>query len=68
MHQRETKRKNHIHITETGKKIINKATPHFHTMAMTIEKNLSEEEIEITKTILKKIQTNITGAILGPMI
>ncbi len=64
----EDKRKNHIHLTEAGKKIIKKATPHFHSMAITIEKNLSEAEIEMTKQILKKIQTNITGSVVGPMI
>jgi DNA-binding MarR family transcriptional regulator len=62
------KRKNHIYLTPSGKKIIHKATPHFHLIALLVEKNLTKEEIEMTKNIFKKIQTNITGSVVGPMI
>ena len=65
---KEDKRKNNIYLTETGKEIITKATPHFRSMTETIEKNLNKEEIEITKKILKKIQINITGSISESMI
>jgi DNA-binding MarR family transcriptional regulator len=65
---KEDKRKNHIHLTSDGAKIIEKATPIFILMASTIEKNLKSEEIELAKNILKTIQTNITGSVIGPMI
>lgn len=62
------KRKNHIHLTKKGESILEQAIPHFREMAMLIEKNLSQEEIELSKNIFKKIQKNITGSVLGPMI
>lgn len=65
---KEDKRKNNIHLTKKGKEILKKATPYFHNMAMAIEKNLTQEEIEFTKNIMKKIQININGSISGPMI
>ena len=65
---KEDKRKNNIHITKKGKDILKKATPHFHNMAMAIEKNLTQEEIEFAKNIMKKIQININGSVSGPMI
>jgi DNA-binding MarR family transcriptional regulator len=64
----EDKRKNHIHLTTKGKEIIKIGTPHFHAMALTIEKNLTQEEIEFTKNILKKIQINVNGSVLGSII
>ena len=65
---KEDKRKNNIHITIKGEEILKKAIPHFHKMAMTIEKNLTQEEIVFAKNILKKIQINVNGSVLGPMI
>lgn len=57
---KEDKRKNIISISPKGKAIITKATPHFQKMAMSIEENLSEQEIAFAKEILKKIQKNVT--------
>lgn len=57
----EDKRKNHIHITDEGQTILKKAVPHFRKMARNIESNLTPEEIEQTKLILKKIQHNVSG-------
>jgi len=37
-------------------------------MARLIENNLTEEEIEVAKNIFKKIQKNINGSVVGPMI
>ncbi len=65
---KEDKRKNQIHITDQGMKILKEAIPHFRKMASCIEQNLSNEEIELAKNILKKIQINVTGSISGPMI
>jgi len=65
---KEDKRKNNIHITPKGVEIISEATPYFHTMARLIENNLTEEEIEVAKNIFKKIQKNINGSVVGPMI
>ncbi|MEN8928124.1 MAG: MarR family transcriptional regulator [Flavobacteriales bacterium] len=62
----EDKRKNHIHITSHGTEILEKAIPHFRKMAACIEQNLSVEEIETTKQILKKIQENVTDEFTGP--
>ena len=58
---KEDKRKNHIHITKEGANILEKAIPHFRKMAGKIEQNLTIEEIEVAKKILKKIQENVTN-------
>lgn len=58
---KEDKRKNHIHISEAGKKTIKKAIPHFREMALKIESNLTSEEIETTKKVLKQIQENVSN-------
>jgi len=62
------KRKNHIHLTKKGEKILEKAIPHFREMALLIEKNLTQEEIEFSKEILKKIQKNISNSDIGTTI
>ncbi|MGB1039251.1 MAG: MarR family winged helix-turn-helix transcriptional regulator [Flavobacteriales bacterium] len=59
------KRKNHIHLTKKGEKILEKAIPHFREMAKTIEKNISKEEIESVKKVLKTIQKNVTDEKVG---
>lgn len=57
---KEDKRKNHIHLTMEGQTTLKKAIPHFRKMALSIESNLTPEEIEQTKLILKKIQHNVS--------
>mgnify|MGYP001945257894 CR=1 FL=1 len=61
----EDKRKNHIHLALKGEETLQKAIPHFRKMAKCIEKNLTKEEIEATKQILKTIQKNVTGGEFG---
>ena len=65
---KEDKRKNHIHITEGGAGILEKAIPHFRIMAKNIEQNLTSEEIESTKNILRKIQENVTDEHISPFL
>ena len=62
------KRMNKLILTKEGDKILEKATPVFIEMAGIIESGLTENEIESTITILKKIQQNVIGSVEGPMI
>lgn len=57
---KDDKRKNTIHLAEKGKRILAEATPHFQQMAQLVEQNLTEEDIERAKDILKIIQVNVS--------
>ncbi len=56
------KRANCLYLTEKGRSVVNQATPHFRAMAKLIEKGLTDEEIDQTIKILKKIQQNVDDA------
>jgi DNA-binding MarR family transcriptional regulator len=53
------KRMKHIHLSDKGKMIVDKATPHFRNLAQLIEHDLSSKEIGQTIEVLKKIQKNV---------
>ncbi|MDB4347282.1 MarR family transcriptional regulator [Bacteroidia bacterium] len=57
---KDDKRKNTIHLAEKGLQILAEATPHFQQLAQLVEQNLSAEDIERAKDILKIIQVNVT--------
>lgn len=58
---KEDKRINHIHITDHGRKSLEKALPVIGEAIKTIQKDISMEEIELTKRVLKKISNNINA-------
>ena len=47
-------------MAEKGLQILAEATPHFQQLAQLVEQNLSAEDIERAKDILKIIQVNVT--------
>jgi DNA-binding MarR family transcriptional regulator len=58
---REDKRVNAVYITDRGKEIIRIAAPLLNRFALQVEEGLSEEEINTTIKIMKKIQDNMTS-------
>lgn len=53
------KRINHIHLTKKGTAVFEKTLPVIKTIIATLQEPLSEQEIEQTITVLKKIHTNL---------
>lgn len=65
---KEDKRVNKLYLTTQGEKVIEEAKPLFKQFAKKLEEGLSEEEIKNTIELLKKIQINVSGHEVGPMI
>ncbi|MEN8790067.1 MAG: MarR family transcriptional regulator [Flavobacteriaceae bacterium] len=57
----EDRRANHVYITSLGREIYSKSRPIIQKMIATMERNISEEEIDDMITTLKKIQYNMTS-------
>ncbi len=53
------KRVNLVYLTEYGRNTLLKAFPVLHNVINTIQKNISETELDTTVQVLKKIVTNI---------
>lgn len=57
----EDRRVNHVYITDLGREIYNKTRPIIKKMIQTMEKDISEFEIDQMIKTLKKIQYNFTS-------
>ncbi|MGB5236487.1 MAG: MarR family transcriptional regulator [Flavobacteriaceae bacterium] len=57
----EDRRVNHVYITSTGREIYSRSRPIIQKMIATMERNITEEEIDDMITTLKKIQYNMTS-------